>query len=333
MCMGRVRGLGAACAMRVVAGSSGGWRQWCCRVHSWQSFWGVCLPMRGVHAVSLAPLHPTSILTHLPPNLPLPGASAWLKSDVLGFPLDELLKWALVTPVQFVVGWRFHKGAYKALRRGVANMDVLVSLGTNASYLYSLISVLHHHFTRHHHFGTYTPTVRTSRRGSVWECAGMMFWSGCCRQALHENACMQATRAKCGAAKVVPLPVRPLLPPNRAVRVCLAGLTLHCPPSLRPPPSSSPQDFFETSAMLITFVLLGKYLECGAKGRTSEAIQVGMGQWVAFWCPWGVEGCLTAHACHTMAPAPLPLNTQLLLLLLPCMCCCRCPACIIHASI
>ena len=31
--------------------------------------------------------------------------------------------------------------------------------------------------------------------------------------------------------------------------------------------------YFETSAMLITFVLLGKYLECLAKGKTSDAIK------------------------------------------------------------
>lgn len=32
-------------------------------------------------------------------------------------------------------------------------------------------------------------------------------------------------------------------------------------------------DFFETSALLVAFILLGKYLEAIAKGRTSEAIQ------------------------------------------------------------
>lgn len=68
-------------------------------------------------------------------------------------------------------------------------MDVLVSLGTNASYIYSLISILHHHFSGHHDDMAYRPT-----------------------------------------------------------------------------------DFFETSAMLITFILLGKYLEASAKGRTSDAI-------------------------------------------------------------
>ncbi|KAL4423767.1 hypothetical protein ABPG75_001068 [Micractinium tetrahymenae] len=114
----------------------------------------------------------------------------WLYRDMVGgFPLDQVVKCLLATPVQFVLGWRFHRGAYRALRSGRANMDVLVSMGTNASYLYSLISMLHHHIMRHHMSGAYKPT-----------------------------------------------------------------------------------DFFETAAMLITLVLMGKYLESAAKGRTSDAI-------------------------------------------------------------
>lgn len=44
----------------------------------------------------------------------------------------------LATPVQFIVGRPFYVGAYKALRGGSANMDVLVALGTSAAYFYSL---------------------------------------------------------------------------------------------------------------------------------------------------------------------------------------------------
>ncbi len=39
-----------------------------------------------------------------------------------------------------------------------------------------------------------------------------------------------------------------------------------------------PTDFFETSAMIICLIIMGKYLECAAKGKTSEAItKVGRG--------------------------------------------------------
>lgn len=44
----------------------------------------------------------------------------------------------LATPVQFYVGWHFYVGAYKALRNGSANMDVLVALGSSVAYLYSI---------------------------------------------------------------------------------------------------------------------------------------------------------------------------------------------------
>ena len=40
------------------------------------------------------------------------------------------------TGAQFWVGWCFHRGALRALRRGRPNMDVLVSVGTTAAYLY-----------------------------------------------------------------------------------------------------------------------------------------------------------------------------------------------------
>ncbi|KAL2925898.1 putative copper-transporting ATPase HMA5 [Bienertia sinuspersici] len=98
--------------------------------------------------------------------------------------VGEVLRWVLATPVQFIIGRRFYSGSYKALRHGSANMDVLIALGTNAAYFYSVYIVL--------------------RAATSNEFKGT--------------------------------------------------------------------DFFETSAMLICFVLLGKYLEVLAKGKTSAAI-------------------------------------------------------------
>jgi Cu+-exporting ATPase len=48
----------------------------------------------------------------------------------------------LATPVQFLIGYRFYKGAYNSLRGGGANMDVLVSMGTSAAYFYSIYNLI-----------------------------------------------------------------------------------------------------------------------------------------------------------------------------------------------
>ena len=47
----------------------------------------------------------------------------------------------LVTPVQFIGGAGFYKGAFQALRRRAINMDLLVALGTSVAYFYSVIVV------------------------------------------------------------------------------------------------------------------------------------------------------------------------------------------------
>lgn len=125
---------------------------------------------------------PTFLINMVLPHLP---AFIWMyKGFVQKVTLASFLKWALATPVQFSIGWRFHKGAYKSLNNGSANMDVLVSLATNVAYFTSIYLIFHCLLTGHN-FG---------------------------------------------------------------------------------------RDFFETSTMLITFILLGKYLESAAKGSTSEAI-------------------------------------------------------------
>lgn len=57
----------------------------------------------------------------------------------------ELPRWlqlALATPVQFWIGWPFYRGAYLSLRGGLANMDVLVVLGTSMAWLFSAFVTL-----------------------------------------------------------------------------------------------------------------------------------------------------------------------------------------------
>ena len=49
-------------------------------------------------------------------------------------PVAELV---LATMLQVIIGARFYRSAYSALRNGYANMDVLVALGTTSAYLFS----------------------------------------------------------------------------------------------------------------------------------------------------------------------------------------------------
>jgi Cu+-exporting ATPase len=44
----------------------------------------------------------------------------------------------LTTPIQFIGGWSFYKGAYTALKSGRTNMDVLIALGTSTAYFFSV---------------------------------------------------------------------------------------------------------------------------------------------------------------------------------------------------
>lgn len=63
----------------------------------------------------------------------MPGMAATMVA-----PWFNWLLLVLATPVQFYVGWQYYVGAYKALRNGAANMDVLIALGTTVTYFYSI---------------------------------------------------------------------------------------------------------------------------------------------------------------------------------------------------
>ncbi|MDF2502516.1 MAG: copper/silver-translocating P-type ATPase [Clostridium sp.] len=103
---------------------------------------------------------------------------------------DWRLQFALATPVQFIIGFRFYKNSFYALRAKVATMDLLVVVGSTTAYFYSLYIVF---FQR--------PSFLYGMRNI----------------------------------------------------------------------------YFESSTVIITLVLLGKYLESIAKGKTSKAIKILMG--------------------------------------------------------
>ena len=58
------------------------------------------------------------------------------------FPGWEWLALALTTPIVFWGGYPFHRAALRAARHGTSTMDTLVSLGTLAAYLWSVVAVL-----------------------------------------------------------------------------------------------------------------------------------------------------------------------------------------------
>ncbi len=65
-----------------------------------------------------------SIITWIPiPSMPYFTWGIWL--------------FVITTPIQFIGGWTFYKGAYNALKNRSLNMDFLIAMGTLTAYIYS----------------------------------------------------------------------------------------------------------------------------------------------------------------------------------------------------
>ena len=100
---------------------------------------------------SLVGTLPILIITMVLPHFPYLEVSKWLKQTIViklnyfgdfSFTLEALVLWALCTPIQFGCGYPFYKSSYYGLRQGVMGMDVLVAVGTTASYGYALWATL-----------------------------------------------------------------------------------------------------------------------------------------------------------------------------------------------
>ncbi len=114
----------------------------------------------------------------------LPGAAHWTFSRWWQF--------ALATPVQFVVGWRFYRGAYQALRGGGANMDVLVALGTSAAWLHSCVVTLRGLSASHVYFEASAILITLVLLGKVLEERAM----GKTSEAMRKLMGLQANTAR-----------------------------------------------------------------------------------------------------------------------------------------
>jgi Cu+-exporting ATPase len=84
---------------------------------------------------------PVAVAAALSLPLALPMAGMLLGAEWM---LPGWLQLALATPVQFWLGARFYKAAWKAVKARAANMDLLVALGTSAAYGLSVYQLARH---------------------------------------------------------------------------------------------------------------------------------------------------------------------------------------------
>ena len=78
------------------------------------------------------------------------------------------LQFGLATLVQVVFGARFYKAAYRAVRAGAGNMDLLVALGTSAAYGISVYELIVHPGEQMHLYFEASAVVITLVRFGKW---------------------------------------------------------------------------------------------------------------------------------------------------------------------
>jgi Cu+-exporting ATPase len=110
----------------------------------------------------LAAVVVSAVLT-LPLVLPMVGE--WFGLHAM---LSPWLQFGLASIVQFVFGARFYRAAYRAVRAGAGNMDLLVALGTSAAYGISVYELATHGGDMTHLYFEASAVVITLVRFGKW---------------------------------------------------------------------------------------------------------------------------------------------------------------------
>ena len=114
------------------------------------------------------------------------------------------LQFALATPIQFWAGARFYTGAWKALRGGAANMDVLIALGTTAAFAYSVAVWLLALPGQHVYFEAAAVVITLVLLGKLLERRARARTADAIRDLLHLQPAM-VLRERAGQTQEVPL--------------------------------------------------------------------------------------------------------------------------------
>ena len=64
--------------------------------------------------------------------------------SILSHQINGYVLFALATPVQFWLGWRFYQGTFDAFKHKMTNMDVLIAIGTSTAWGYSTVVTFAH---------------------------------------------------------------------------------------------------------------------------------------------------------------------------------------------
>src|SRR5881296_3077515 len=106
---------------------------------------------------------------------------------------NNLVMLILSLPVQFVVGSRFYRGSYDALRSRAGNMDLLIGLGTSAAWVYSTIVTFVPGFFPNSgtYFETSTIIITLIQTGNLLE----YITKGRASEAVHRLLSLQPTTA------------------------------------------------------------------------------------------------------------------------------------------